>query len=210
MAYHTFTASGADETVTGSPVYHTVDSTIMETVTATPSGGSGLECSADGPWVVNPSFENSPWPGAWFPSGLVDRVDSGEGSEHPWVTEFSTGAAVGGGAALLEQAIIIPSGRRYAVNLVHRRAVGSSGGITVIISLGSYTSVPVNLVDDSVRRVRQVGGWGTTILDLGQFSGPSECVSVVFSVKVIPFGGGLATRVLQIRDLELVEMVFPA
>ena len=60
--YHTFTASGADETVTGTPVYHTMDSTIMETVTATPSGGPGLECS-DTPNLVNPDFEAQVWLG---------------------------------------------------------------------------------------------------------------------------------------------------
>ena len=35
--HHTFTASGIDETVSASPVYHTMDSTIVETVTATPT-----------------------------------------------------------------------------------------------------------------------------------------------------------------------------
>ena len=71
--YHTFTASGIDETVSASPVYHTMDSTIVETVTATPTPSRGSECST-GPWIVNPGFGDE-WPGVWFPSGQVSRVD---------------------------------------------------------------------------------------------------------------------------------------
>ena len=138
---HTLTASGTDETVTGSPVYHTVDTTIMETLTASPSGGSGSGsgCS-DGPWIVNPDFEDPTWPGAWLPSNSVHLSTPLAGS---WSAELPVGAAAGGDPQL-EQAIIIPSGRTFNIGFYYiPRNYGAGdflASFSITVSLGSYDS----------------------------------------------------------------------
>ena len=172
--YHTFTASGMDATVTGSPVYHTMDSTILETITATPSGGSGLECSADGPWIVNPGFEDSTWPGAWFPSDEVSRLYS-IGPDGPTnIVSFR----LSDDAAWLEQAIILPNGRTYSLHFWYHAFVlePNDDPLTIIMSFGSYTSRSA--------AVDYTFGWHEITIDMGRLSSTSDCVPVVLSIKV--------------------------
>ena len=163
IVYHTFTAGGISETVSGSPAYHTVDSTIMETVTATPSGDS--ECSS--PWIDNPTFEDS-WPGPWFQSGFVFLG-----------LDFMPDNSIGSVVRLthesqLEQAIIIPNNREYALRLGYMSFGEDLGPWTVVISLGSYASQTLSLAS---------GSWDETTVNLGRLSGPSDCVPVVFTAR---------------------------
>ena len=177
--YHTFTASGTDATVTGSPVYHTMDSTILETITATPSGNSGLECSADGPWIVNPGFDDITqpnsvltWPGAWFPSDgvSVEFSDTPDGL-------YAVTLLPRGDGAWLEQAIILPTGRTYSLHFwYHVYLLAPGDQLTVVISFGSYTSRSTAL--------GSIGGWQEITIDMGRLSSTSDCVPVVFSIKV--------------------------
>ena len=128
-----FIASGIGATVTGNPVYHTMDETVTDTVTATPTPSGGLECSNVGPWIVNPSFEDSSWPGVWFPSGSVNRVNPGD--DFSWVVELTNGGDVGGRVPQLEQAIILPHGRIDGVGFFYSRTIGSDhGDLTVTFS----------------------------------------------------------------------------
>ena len=171
--YHTFTTSGTDETVTGSPVYHTMDSTILETVTATPSGESGSEGSecSTGPWIVNPGFEDS-WPGAWFPTDQVSQVltDTSDGS---------TGAArftSGRGEARLEQAIIIPNNNQYVLRFWFRGDGNPADVFAINIFFGSYMVQGFNLFGDT---------WQEINIDFGMLNGPFDCVPVVLSIEFI-------------------------
>ena len=189
--YHTFTASGMDETVTGSPVYHTMDSTIMETVTATPSGGS--ECS-DGPWLVNPDFEGS-WPGAWFrSSGSVELVNIQDPNEGPWVAEFTNGPSGSTVVAQLDQAVVLPSGINIFVFFSWREVSGSSSP-TITISLGSYLSRTFTIHYDPMF-------WRQSFINMGRLDGPAECIPVVFSIKVT-FPDGTEPMGIQLSDFTL-------
>ena len=88
--------------VSGSLVYHTKDSTnsIMETGTATPSGGGDSQCS--GPWVDDPTCQLDSWPRPWFPSGLaVLGYDFTPDGSPDFVARLYS-------ISQLEQAIIIP------------------------------------------------------------------------------------------------------
>ena len=190
--YHTFTASGTDETITGSPIYHTMDSTIFETVTATatptPSGDSGSECST-GPWIKDSGFEDSSWPGVWFTSGPVDRVSPGDTIDFStWVARFTPG-----GEARLEQAIIIPNGWQVLLVLETRGHGNSDAPYVLTISLGSYVSRVIT-VDNT--------GWFDIPVNFGPFSGPSECTPVVFSIKAT-YDGSVDSSFCDIDTLTL-------
>ena len=202
IIYHTFTASGTDETVTGSPVYHTMDSTIVETVIATPSGGSDSECS-DGPWITNPGFEGS-WPGAWFrSSGSVELNNPPDAVEGSWVAEFSNGPTGSELVAQLDQAIIIPNGLFYWVHFWVRYPTAGAGTDqpTITFSLGSYASrtLDIPLVPNA---------WIQVGLNMGQLNGPSECFPVVYSIKVT-FPDGVNPDRLQIDNVSLTATVVP-
>ena len=174
--YHTFTASGVDETVTGSPVYHTMNSTIMETVTATPSGGSGLECG-DTPNLLDGDFEDRLWPGPWYPSGLVSLVEyNGITQNADLAVEFHEGG-------VLEQALILASGRTYNIAFSHRQSTGLSwtdtifdGNFIIKFSFGSYVSSPLSFPADQTV-------WSTDSVNL-HLDGSSECLTVVLSIQV--------------------------
>ena len=192
--YHTFTASGMDETIAGSPVYHTMDSTIFETVIATPSGDSGSECS-NGPWIVNPDFEGT-WPGAWFPSEftsiyVTDRFDGRD----TWAVHFTPGLDTGGTEALLEQAIIIPNGT-YLVRMWLRSMGNRDTPYHVVISLGSYASAELSFTETI---------WGRFVWHYESFTGPSGCVPVVFSIKVTYDGVDNGTNGFDMDEIELVR-----
>lgn len=181
IVYHTFTASGTDETLTGSPVYHTMDSTIIETVTATPSGGSVSGCST-GPWLANPGFEDPAWPGVWFPSGsgTVERInrsgDTPDGSD--WVLELTAGGSTGD-VPQLSQAITIPLSSQFNFSFSTRRVANAGGGnIIISISLGSYLTQDI-LVTSSPQNM----DWNTLSVQL-PLDGLPECVSVVFNIKI--------------------------
>ena len=187
IVYHTFTASGMGETVSGSPVYHTLDSTVMETVTATPSGVS--ECSSSG-WVLNPTFEEDAWPGPWFQSGLVVLAWEfmPDGSPHS-IARFFSGSQ-------LDQAITIPNNREYALHVRYMSGVTSNdrGPWSVVISLGSYVSRTLTLA---------FGPWDEITVDLGRLSGPSDCVPVVLSIKV-DYDGDDGSQALELSLVELL------
>ena len=189
--YHTFTASGMDATVTGSPVYHTMDSTILETVTATPSGES--ECST-GPFIVNPGFDDlRNWPGAWFPSGQVSLI-----SNSPGTSDGSTAFVRLPDGGQLEQAIIIPNNRAYALRFWYRMSpshVSPDATYTMVISLGSYASQSI----DST-----AGDWHEVTLLLGRPSGPSDCLPVVFSFKVTYNGESDEFQTFDLDRLQLL------
>ena len=194
--YHTFTESGTDATVTGSPVYHTTDSTIFETVTATPSGESGSEGSecSTGPWIVNPGFSD-PWPGPWFPSGVVERVrnsDSPDGS--PAFARFR-------GDTLLKQAIIIPNNQFYTLGMWYRISnLPPDATFTVVFSFGSYLERVIQFSDNQ--------SW-TRIFDLfmgGILQAPSDCVPVVFSIKITYNGEGDVIPAFDITGIEITTI----
>ena len=194
---HTLTASGIHETVSGSPVYHTADFTIMETVTATPSGGSGPICIPGGPRftvIVNPGFEDSSWPGAWFTSGPVDRVTTGGDTSNgsAWFARFTPE-----GESTLEQAVIVPGSGDFGLSFKFR-VRGSNPSFfqyTMVVSLGSYVSQTVN--------IPALSEWTDFYLDLPDFSSPSECVPVILSVKVIFRGFNDGTAALDVDAFSL-------
>ena len=178
-----------------------MNETVTDTVTATPTPSGGLKCSNDGPWIVNPSFEDSPWPGAWFPSGSVDRVNSGD--DFSLVVELTNGAAAGGVVPQLEQAIILPHGRISGVGFFYRRTIGSDDGdLKVTFSLGSY------YIPGSVVLIANEEEWGHAIVVLESLNGNLECVPMVFSIGVTvtdelsPLINPDGTKVLQIDGLE--------
>lgn len=150
----------------------------METLTASPSGGSGSGsgsgCS-DGPWIMNPGFEDPTWPGAWLPSNSVHLSTPLTGS---WSAELPVGAAAGGDSQL-EQAIIIPSGRTFNIGFYYiPRNYGAGdflASFSITVSLGSY--------DSQVFSFPGVPYWGYNTLILGPINGPSECFPVVLSFK---------------------------
>ena len=197
--YHTFTASGIDETVSGSPVYHTVDSTLMETVTATPSGGSGgsgLECSSVSRlWVVNPSFDDSPWPGAWFLSSNANRVSPTVPFEGPSAVEFSIGG--GGEVPLLEQAIILPGGGSYGISFNCRQTSGDDSVFQFTISLGSYASRTYSNAGAS-------STWEYFVIVIGQINDPAKCVPVVLSITASLIDSD-QPKVVQIDSVQLLD-----
>ena len=193
---HTFTASGTDETVTGSTIYHTMDSTIMETVTATPSGGSELECSPSGPWIVNPGFEDSSWPGAWFTSGPVDRVTGDTSDGSAWFARLTVGGE-DRVESLLEQAIIMPINGQHTFKLRSRASsVSNPGGyFTFIFSLGSYySSQSANL---------PIADWYNVEFVWSASNGPSGCVPVVFSIKVAYQGSDGGDTIIDLDGFQL-------
>ena len=147
----------------------------METVIASLSGGSGFGsgCS-DGPWIVNPDFDDPIWPGAWLPSNSVHR--SSPGFTGLWLAELPVGAAAEGDSQLV-QAIIIPSGRAFTVgfNYLSRNVASWSTTLSVTFSLGSYTSQPITFFGASY--------WNYQVVTLGPVNDPSECFPVVFSIK---------------------------
>ena len=198
VIYHTFTESGLDETVTGSLIYHTMDETVIDTVTATPSGDPGC---FGGPWIVNPGFEGSSWSGVWFPSGSVEQVDTGDAPDGSLVAQFTaTPGDLQSNDPRLQQAIIIPNGEPYTLDLNFRQGAGiTHGTIEITISLGSYTSAPfvIGFSEEPII-------WESGSIRLGEVSDPSapECVPVVFEIKVSALDGD-PDMILQIDHILL-------
>lgn len=169
-----------------------MDSTIIETVTATPSGGSGLECS-DTPNLVNPDFEAAAWPGAWYPSNSVTIADGvGIPQQADIVAEFHN-------EGVLEQALIVASSRTYNITFSHRQTTQSFSVVT--ISFGSYDSATLSFPAGQ-------SPWFSDSVTL-RLDGSSGCLPVVFSIKVTlenDVQEDLRPKVLQIDNIVITPV----
>ena len=193
--YHTFTPSG---TASEDPVYHT--STIMSTVTSTPSGSAGGECSL-GSAIVNPGFDQDPWAGVWFPTGPVDRAASEEAVEGSWAAAVTFNAG-GQTEAWLQQAIIIPTNTDITIGFDVRRTVGpegDSGNIEMVLNLGSYGEGTVTFPPLPLHR------WRYITVPLGSVEGPPGCVPVILSFKATIENGGDINRVFHVDSFRIVQ-----
>ena len=186
IVYHTFTASGTDETATGSPIYHTVDSTIMQTVTAAPT-----QCEVIP--IHNPSFEDPDWPGAWFLSDSVQRLSIADAITGTSVLEFSNTPGVV--IPQLEQVIVLPIGNPIYFRFWFRRTAGADDGIIgATISLGSYNSATIGIGPGP-------SSWSGLGIGLNFNSPP--CVPLVFSFKTEVTGASNdQTKIVQIDSIE--------
>ena len=115
----------------------TVESSFYSTISSTITVSSNIPCQCtDGPWIRDPGFDGT-FPGVWFPyqihSGKVTKVSAG--GAHGDVVELNVGRSGGQSTGngnepqLLEQAVVVPAGRSFAVQFDARRTIETTKSI---------------------------------------------------------------------------------